>query len=221
MSRLEAGSPAELLDRALTAVFTGIIQGLFPVKAVKHESGITHYAVEFSQEMLEGLQIGASVAINGVCQTAVRVEGRSVWFDAIQETLNRTTLKSLKEKELVNVERSAKFGDEIGGHILSGHIYGTAEILRIEKSENNVVVVFRCPAEWMKYFFSKGYIALDGASLTLVDVDPAGVFTVHLIPETLRATTFGYKKAGALVNVEFDSRTQAVVDTVERIMNIR
>ena len=120
--------------------------------------------------------------------------------------------------QLVNVERSAKFGDEIGGHVLSEHIIGTAEIVKVHLLENNRVMTFETNPDWMKYFFPKGYIAVDGVSLTLVDVDHSGTFTVHLIPETLRLTTLGFKKEGDLVNIELDSQTQTIVDTIERIM---
>ncbi|MEK7532799.1 MAG: riboflavin synthase, partial [Patescibacteria group bacterium] len=119
----------------------------------------------------------------------------------------------------VNIERSASLGDEIGGHLLSGHIMGTAEITDIDHSDNNHRVTFRAPREWMKYIFSKGFIALDGCSLTIVEVDKtASTFTVWLIPETLRVTTFGFKKVGDKVNVEIDSRTQTIVDTVQALM---
>lgn len=199
-------------------MFTGIVKGLCKVEALEVKKGMAHYAIAFTPELLKGLVLGASVSIDGICQTAVRIEGQQVWFDAIEETLKRTTLKNLRVGQKVNIERSAKFGDEIGGHVLSGHIYGTAQIKKIDKWDNNQSVTFQCPKEWTKYLFSKGYIALDGVSLTLVDVDTNGFFSVHLIPETLRLTTFGFKKEGDLVNIEFDSQTQSIVDTVERVL---
>ena len=134
----------------------------------------------------------------------------------IGETLQRTTLKQLGKGDFVNIERAARFGDEIGGHLLSGHIMGTAHIESIERTAHNCVMWLRCSLEWGKYLFSKGYIALNGASLTLVDVEKAtGLFSVHLIPETLRQTTLGAKKAGDLVNIEIDAQTQAIVETIE------
>lgn len=199
-------------------MFTGIVKGLSKVEALEVKKGLAHYAIAFTPELSKGLELGASVSIDGICQTVVRVEGNLVWFDAIEETLKRTTLKNLRVGQKVNVERSAKFGDEIGGHVLSGHIFGTARIKKVDKWDNNQAVTFECPKEWTKYLFSKGYIALDGVSLTLVDVNPAGLFSVHLIPETLRLTTFGFKKEGDLVNLEFDSQTQSIVDTVERVL---
>lgn len=174
----------------------------------------------FPAERITGLQHGASVAVDGACLTVTAIDGPHISFDLMGETLAKTTLGGLKEGDRVNIERSASLGDEIGGHLLSGHITGAAEILAIDQPDNNQVVTFRVPLEWMKYIFPKGFIALDGASLTLVDVDKtAGTFTVWLIPETLRITTFGFKKAGDRVNVEIDSRTQTIVDTVQALMN--
>ena len=178
------------------------------------------YAVEFTPDLLQGLRVGASVSIDGVCQTVVKVEGVHVWFDAIQETLNRTTLKSLETGRWVNVERAARWGDEIGGHLLSGHVHATAQIVRKDLTAHHCVMALQCDSKWMKYFFSKGFIALDGASLTLVDVSPLGEFTVHLIPETLNRTTLGKKNVGDWVNVEVDAQTQAIVETVERMHDL-
>lgn len=191
-------------------MFTGIIQTIGTVVEVHKEGNRLHYALSFP---FEGLKIGASVSIDGVCQTVVKIEGASVFFDAIDETLARTTLDTLSVGKRVNIERAAKIGDEIGGHLLSGHIFGTVTLENIEQN----VYTFTCPPEWMKYLFEKGFIALDGASLTLVEV-AEGHFTVHLIPETLKRTTLGAKKVGERVNVEFDALTQAAVETVERLI---
>lgn len=196
------------------SMFTGIIRGLFNVSSVERLAGLTRYAVVFTPDLLNGLIVGASVSIDGTCQTVAAIDGMLVWFEAIQETLLRTTLKDLYPGRQVNVERSARFGDEIGGHILSGHVFGVAEIKKREEGDGNCIITLQCPSEWTKYLFPKGYVALDGASLTLVDVMPSGLFTVHLIPETLRSTTFGHKGTGQLVNVEFDSNTMAIVNTM-------
>ena len=200
-------------------MFTGIVQAIHKVVNVDKRSGLTHFSVDFSPAMLEGLQIGASVSLDGVCQTVVRIEGHCVWFDAIRETLKCTTLQDLHPGRELNVERSAKLGDEVGGHILSGHVCGKAQITRIDEFDNNRVLTLKCSRHWAKYLFSKGYVALDGASLTLVDAYPEGTFTVHLIPETLRKSILGQKIQGDWVNLEIDSQTQAVVETVERILS--
>lgn len=197
-------------------MFTGIIQNIGTVQRASMDQGLMRCAIALDDQGRKGLQKGASISVDGVCLTVVDFDHAQVWFDIIGETLQRTTLKSLKAGQRVNIERAARFGDEIGGHLLSGHIYGTASIESMTKTGLNCVVNFRCPKEWMKYLFPKGYIAINGASLTLVDVDPEGVFSVHLIPETLRQTTFDSKKSGDLVNLEIDSQTQAIVDTAER-----
>lgn len=190
-------------------MFTGIVRAIGTIIEVKKKGDLLHYAVAFPHDNLE---LGASVAIDGVCQTVVKMTENSVWFDAIDETLQRTTLNILQVGQKVNIERSAKIGDEIGGHLLSGHVYGTAPIFNIDDN----IYTFHCPAEWTKYLFSKGYIAIDGVSLTVVDVG-ADFFTVHLIPETLHRTTLGQKKIDDRVNLEFDALTQAAVETVERL----
>jgi riboflavin synthase len=189
------------------------------VVRVESKPGLKTYAVEIPQALVAGLELGASVSIDGVCQTVVRIDGAGVTFDAMEETLRRTTIGSIAEGRQVNVERSARSGDEIGGHALAGHVSGTAEIIDVRANENNRAVTFRVPAAWMSYIFPQGFIALDGASLTVVDVDQAqATFRVSFIPETLKRTTFGFKGIGDQVNVEIDSRTQIIVDTVERVL---
>jgi riboflavin synthase len=198
-------------------MFTGIVHGRFKVASLQKSIGLLRYAVNLPDSLLKGLDIGASVSIDGICQTVVQLDDTGVWFEAIQETLLKTTLQSISEGDLVNVERSARWGDEIGGHLLSGHVIGTAKITQIENLNEQKILHLSCPQEWMKYFFRKGFIALNGASLTLVDIFEHGEFTVHLIPETLRITTLDLKSVGDLINVEIDSRTQIIVDTIDRM----
>jgi len=190
-------------------VFTGIVRAIATVAEIVKKGDLLQYALSFPHENLE---LGASVSVDGVCQTVVKIEGEKVWFDAIDETLLRTTFDRMEVGQKVNIERAAKIGDEIGGHLLSGHIYGTATLTQVDGN----IYTFKCPIEWMKYLFSKGFIALDGISLTVVDVGE-DFFTVHLIPETVQRTTLGQKKVGDHVNLEFDSLTQAAVETVERL----
>lgn len=200
-------------------MFTGIIRAVGKVSKIKTSKKMTQFTIFFENDFLSNVEIGASIAIDGVCLTVVHFTSNEVSFDAIEETLLRTNLSLLKEGEFVNAERAVRFGDEIGGHILSGHIYYTAEIQSIERKENHCAIFLKSPLYWMKYLFSKGYIALNGASLTLVDVDKlTGIFSVHLIPETLAKTTFGIKKINDVINVEIDTQTQAIVDTVEAML---
>ncbi len=199
-------------------MFTGIVRGIGKITEAHHIPGRMRLGVSMEKSLSANVETGASIAIDGVCLTVVSTDQNVVHFDVIQETLDRTTLRLLAPHHQVNIERSARLGDEIGGHLLSGHIYGTAKIFSIEKENNNCVVTLQCAPAWTKYLLPKGYIALNGASLTLVDVHKdTGLFTVHLIPETLQRTTFGTKKVGDIANVELDSQTQAIVDTIERI----
>ena len=175
------------------------------------------HTVELPEDMAGGLQTGASVAHNGCCLTVTETDGRTARFDLMAETLDKTNLGRLKAGDLVNLERAARFGDESGGHLMSGHITATTEILRIERTEHNTTMHFALPAALKPYILPKGFVGLDGCSLTIgsVGVDS---FCVHLIPETLRRTLFGTRQAGDTVNLEIDPQTQAVVDTVGRIL---
>lgn len=200
-------------------MYTGIVQTALPVVRIDEKPGLRTFTFQFSSILLAGLELGASVALDGVCCTVAKIDGEMISFDAMAETLQKTTLGQAREQDRVNIERSAKMGDEIGGHMMSGHIIGMAEVVGVNTPENNRVITFRVPREWMKYFFEKGFIGLHGCSLTLVNVDKqAGMFEVHLIPETLQVTNLGDLQAGDKVNIELDSRTQTIVDTVETYM---
>jgi riboflavin synthase len=196
-------------------MFTGIVTGTFPVVALERRTGMTTFAIELDARHLEGLQIGASVSLSGVCMTVTKIEGSRACFDAAAETLAKTTLGQLRLGQLLNVERSAKAGAEIGGHLLSGHVDGLAEVVSVERPANNCIVTFRLPREAMRYVFNKGFAALNGCSLTVCDLDRAGAqFRVYLIPETLRMTTFASVQVGDRVNFEIDRQTQITVDTI-------
>ncbi|HET9955914.1 MAG TPA: riboflavin synthase subunit alpha, partial [Polyangiaceae bacterium] len=166
-----------------------------------------------------GLSLGASVSVDGVCQTVAGLEGELVYFDAHAETLRVTTLSELREGSLVHIERSSKAGDENGGHLVSGHVDTTLELVEVVASPDNHVLVLRVPAAFAKYIFNKGFVAVHGASLTVTAFDAdAGTFRVYLIPETLRLTTFGQKRPGDRLNLEIDRQTQVLVDTLERTL---
>ncbi|MFW5386920.1 riboflavin synthase subunit alpha [Yersinia sp. 2542 StPb PI] len=199
-------------------MFTGIVQGTAPVVAIEEKSNFRTHVVDMPAEMLPELALGASVAHNGCCLTVTAVEGNRVSFDLMKETLRITNLGDIKVGDSVNLERAAKFSDEIGGHLMSGHIICTAEITKIYTSENNRQIWFRMPSfDLMKYVLHKGFIGIDGISLTIGEVE-RNRFCVHLIPETLSRTTLGKKRLGHRVNIEIDPQTQAVVDTVERVL---
>ncbi len=201
-------------------MFTGIVQAYVSVAEFIEQPGLTTFSLTFPNQLLIGLEVGASVAIDGVCFTTTKIEQNQVFFDAMQETLQRTTIGSIKTGQYVNVERSLKVGKEVGGHWLSGHVHGMAEIAAVDTSvPNNHIVSFKIPSHFMKYIFPKGFVALNGVSLTIVDVDKTNdSFTVYFIPETLKRTTFGFKQVGERVNLEIDTQTQTIVDTVERVL---
>ena len=196
-------------------MFTGIIQGKAEVINVVPDYGSISFQLEVPSPFLPGIQIGASVSIDGVCLTLTKREENILSFDVMLESLSRTTLAELKAGDCVNIERSAKDGAEIGGHPMSGHVDCTAEVIKIARPSNNCVLTFRTSPEWMKYIFSKGYIGLNGASLTIAAVDKDTCeFDIWFIPETLRVTTFASKTVGDSVNLEIERNTQVIVDTV-------
>ncbi|MBI2791682.1 MAG: riboflavin synthase subunit alpha [Gammaproteobacteria bacterium] len=202
-------------------MFTGIVQSTAKIASIAHDTNLTRYTIDMPIQLVEGLTLGASVSINGACQTVVAINGTLVSFDAIAETLRCTTIPTFQNGQRVNIERSAKLGDEIGGHLLSGHIIGTGTMSNIiHLSSEQCVLTIQCNPEWIKYILFKGYIALNGVSLTVQEVFDEH-FCVHLIPETLRITTFGQAKEGEHLNIEIDSQTQAIVDTVERVLASR
>ena len=194
-------------------MFTGILKAKVPVTDVQEKEGLKTFALVMPWKLRWGLRRGASVSIDGVCMTVTNKRGSKVYFDAMDETLTKTTLGDVKDGDTVNIERSFKVGDEVGGHIVSGHVTGKATIAKIETPPGNHIIWFEIPESQMKYVMPKGFIALNGASLTVVDVQ-GSTFSVYLIPETLAITTFGDLEEGDEVNYEIDSRTQAYVDTV-------
>lgn len=199
-------------------MFTGIVQGLCEVESVHDEPGLRRLSLALGG-LAEGLETGASVAVNGVCLTATEVAGPIGRFDVIRETLTLTNLGDVGAGSRVNVERSFRVGDEIGGHILSGHVSGVTTVSRIEVGSNERNVFVRVPGKLMKYLSYKGFVSLDGASLTIAHVDStAQEIGVCLIPETIARTTLGAVSVGDRVNIEVDAQTQTIVETVERVL---
>ncbi len=200
-------------------MYTGIVQALFPVAEIHREPDLLSFAIRFAEPLLDGLETGASVAVDGVCLTVTAIRDELVSFDAFPETTNLTTLGALQQDSLVNIERSAKQGVEVGGHVLSGHVFDVAEIVTIKSTANNREMTFEGNESWMKYVFLKGFLALNGASLTVSQVDKERhQFCVSLIPETLQRTNFGTLAEGDRVNVEIDHQTQVIVDTVTNLL---
>ncbi|MDR5865611.1 riboflavin synthase subunit alpha [Halomonas koreensis] len=207
-------------------MFTGIVQGTAEVVAIEEAEAFRSHVLVLPAALREGLEIGASVAHNGVCLTVTAIDGERVGFDLMRETLRVTNLGELAVGDRVNVERAARFGDEIGGHAMSGHVIATAELVELDEAPNNRRLWFELPAALGRFLFDKGYIGVDGASLTIGETRPAGGghgprFCVDLIPETLARTVLADRAPGDRVNIEIDPQTQAIVETVERVMAAR
>ncbi|GGX77543.1 riboflavin synthase subunit alpha [Litchfieldella qijiaojingensis] len=205
-------------------MFTGIVQGTAPLVSIVEKNEFRTHVVVLPASLREGLAIGASVAHNGVCLTVTAIDGEHVSFDLMRETLRLTNLGALQVGDRVNIERAARFGDEIGGHAMSGHVICMAELVELEEAPDNRRLWFELPAEYGRFLFDKGYIGVDGISLTIGEVKDAGQasrFCVNLIPETLSRTTLGERGPGERVNIEVDPQTQAIVETVERVLASR
>lgn len=199
-------------------MFTGIVQDRCDIVAARREGALTTLSIDLGQQA-EHLRAGASVALNGVCATATQVCGAVATFHLVEETTTLTNLGALSAGDQVNVERSFKVGDEVGGHILSGHVGCTARITCIETVEGLASMSVSVPKPWLKYLMHKGFIALDGASLTIAELNrKTGMATVKLIPETLVRAGFENRAVGDHLNLEVDSRTQAVVDSVREML---
>ncbi|WNC66959.1 riboflavin synthase subunit alpha [Thalassotalea nanhaiensis] len=211
-------------------MFTGIVQSTGQVNSIKIGDNFKHIEILVPIQFINNLETGASVANNGVCLTAVNfakfdANTAVIGFDVIDETLRLTNLDAIKENSLINVERSMKAGDEIGGHIVSGHIHTMASLVERIDSTDNCQLKFAIKSEWKKYIFAKGFIAVNGASLTLGEVETLDngdcEFLLHLIPETLERTNLSVLTLGDNVNIEIDQQTMTIVDSIERIMSER
>lgn len=201
-------------------MYTGIVQGLEKVVDIRQGNGFITIVISNENQFFQDVFIGASVAINGVCLTVTTIDQKlnQIHFDISDVTLALTTLKSLQVGDEVNVERSAKVGAENGGHNLYGHIEGTAIIKNLEHRGETYHIDIQIPGGNIKYFFLKGFIGLNGCSLTVNRVDRANSeISIDLIPETLRLTTWKNAKVGDEVNYEIDQTTRTLVDTLENI----
>lgn len=196
-------------------MYTGIVSATFPILVLERRESSATFGFDFDPAHLEDLQIGASVSLDGACMTVVSIEGTRVTFDASIETLRLTTLGQKKIGDLMNIERSAKSGVEVGGHVMSGHVDGMLEVTGVDRTEQNCILSLKLPEAYRKYVFNKGYIGMNGCSLTVSDLNrSSGEFKVYLIPETLRQTTFDTTVPGDNINFEIDRQTQIMVDTI-------
>lgn len=201
-------------------MYTGIVQGLEKVVNIQQGDNFTTLFISNDNDFFNDIFIGASVAIEGVCLTATSYDNvlNMVSFDVAQVSNTLTTLQFLKIGDTVNVERSIKAGMENGGHSLFGHIEGMATIKNAERTGETLHLDITIPDDNIKYFFKKGFIGLQGCSLTVNRVDRENSeISVDLIPETLRLTTFKDVQAGDKINFEIDQMTRTMVDTLESI----
>ncbi|WP_425061026.1 Riboflavin synthase [Sporomusa carbonis] len=183
-------------------MFTGLVEELGKVKSIVRGAKSVRLTVS-ARKVLDDVKLGDSIAVNGTCLTVVAFS--QDWFtaDVMPETVDRTALAGLKPGDTVNLERSLRVGDRLGGHIVSGHIDGVGVILAKEQNDNAVIVKISAGPEVMRYIIKKGSIAVDGTSLTVIDFG-ADWFTVSLIPHTAAMTTVGIKTTGEPVNLESD-----------------
>ena len=198
-------------------MFSGIVHSLGTIVSIDETSEIVALEVQASEDFTKGLKVGDSVAIDGVCLTLTKSESDRMFFDAVPETLSKTIIKSYKKDTKVNLEPSLRFNDSVGGHIVSGHIHTTGHINQVEIHGDAKDIVIDAGADWGKFLFEKGYIGINGCSITLGEITE-GRFIVHLIPETLRATNLDKLVYGDQVNLEFDQNTITIVETTERIL---
>lgn len=199
-------------------MYMGLVQGVADIVEAARLPGRIAYTLRFPAHLTEGLVLGASVSVEGVCLSVTAIDGDLIGFDATKGTLDTTNLGTL-DHQRVNIERSARLGDEIGGHMVAGHISGTAEIVGFEKNaDDHMWLRLRVPEPWSRYVFNRGFLAVNGCSLTVAAVE-GDVFTINLIPETLRQTTFGLYGVGDRVNFEVDQQTMALVETIERTVS--
>ena len=198
-------------------MFTGIVSGKGHVqKIVRYEDYIS-LIIKAPKDFSKNLIKGASVAVNGVCLTVKKGKTDILEFDVIEETLQKTNLKDISKSSKVNLERSMTAKTEIGGHLVSGHIHGTGEVLKVINRQATKDLQIKIPTSLREYFFYKGYVALNGCSLTIGKVLKTS-FYIHLIPETVSVTTFKNIKKGDLINIEIEQATINTVETVKRVM---
>jgi riboflavin synthase len=198
-------------------MFTGIVSGQGHIHKIKNNDGYTSIVINAPAGFSKNLKRGASVAVNGVCLTVKKGARDLLEFDVITETLDKTNFKLLKKGNDVNLERSMQANTEIGGHLVSGHIHGVGVIKSIHDRGKTKDLRIKPPESLMEYLFYKGYIGLNGCSLTIGKVFKSS-FDIHLIPETIKVTNFQKMKKGDLINIEIDQTTITTVETIKKIM---
>ena len=198
-------------------MFTGIVSAKGLVQKIQNNVDFATIVIKAPKGFSKNLRRGASVAVNGVCLTVKRGATDSLEFDVIAETLDKTNLKLLIKGEKINLERSMQANSEIGGHLVSGHIHGVGVVKSIKDRGQTKDFKIQAPASLMQYLFYKGYVGLNGCSLTIGKVFKSS-FNIHLIPETIKVTNFQKMKKGDLINIEIDQTAINMVETIKKIM---
>ena len=199
-------------------MFSGIVAGTGKIISLKSNKDFMTLKVDPPKGFCKGLQKGASISVNGICLTSLNKGKNGLSFDVVEETLSRTNLKDLKKGNMLNLERSITPSTEIGGHLMSGHIHFTGKIKRINKKDNTKDLIIGFPKKYKDYILEKGYIGVNGCSLTIGKVNKEA-FYVHLIPETLSVTNLDMLKEDSNVNIEIDQNTMTIVETVKNILS--
>ena len=195
-------------------MFTGIIEALGTIKEVTESNGGRRLLLDVG-DLARGLEVGASLSVNGVCLTAVEVEGQKVAAEVVVETMRRSNLGSVQEGDRVNLERPLRADGRFGGHIVQGHIDARGEVIRIEPEGEGRLIQVGAESDGLRYIVEKGSITVDGVSLTVASIDASG-FEVALIPHTISTTTLGSLRPGDMVNLEFDVLAKYVERLLER-----
>ena len=198
-------------------MFTGIVSGKGNLKKIVKCEDYISLIIQAPKGFAKNLSKGASVSVNGVCLTVKKGRTDLLEFDVIEETLKKTNLKNISRLSKLNLERSMTANTEIGGHLVSGHIHGTGEVLKVINRKETKDLLVKIPSQLREYFFYKGYVALNGCSLTIGKVLKSS-FYIHLIPETVSITNFKEIKKGDLINIEVEQTTINTVETVKRVM---
>lgn len=196
-------------------MFTGIIEGVGHVAARETLGGDVRFTFHVGSLPFDAVQLGESIAINGVCLTVIAFDASTFQADASTETLGLTTLGQLADGAVINLERAMRPTDRLGGHLVSGHVDGLGQVLSIHDDARAQRWRFAAPAALLRYIARKGSICVDGVSLTVNDVDDAG-FEVALIPHTVANTAFAATGVGSAVNLEID----LVARYVERLISV-
>ncbi len=198
-------------------MFSGIVSAKSKVSKVKKYEDYLSLEISTPKGFDKNLKRGASISVNGVCLTSKDNGSKSLKFDVIEETISKTNLKNITKGDTVNLERSIKASTEIGGHLMSGHVHFTANIIKIVDRKNTRDIQISLVKKYSDYVMEKGYIGINGCSLTIGKVTKTN-FYIHLIPETLDITNLDQLSKGDQVNIEIDQNTITVVNTVKKTL---